>query len=115
LRDLYEHWGLLSQAESDAIRTRDWAKLSKCQDEKKVLADEIGGLQEAVGNKPQQTALKPLLEQLIALESENIRMLASQRQRLAEEQNKVFKAGRTLQQVHRAYVRDQTLIWNSYS
>ena len=115
LGDLYEHWGLLSQAESDAIRTRDWANLATCQNEKKALAIEIGGLQEAAGSNEHPITLKPLLERLIALESENVRMLASQRQHLAEEQNKLSQAGRTLQQVHRAYVRDQTLIWNSYS
>ena len=115
MRSLYERWALLSAAESEAIRSRDWPLLATCQNEKKALADEIGGWQEAAGGKEYRTAFKPLLEQLIALESENVRMLASQRQHLAEEQSKLSQAGRTLQQVHRAYVRDQTLIWNSYS
>jgi hypothetical protein len=115
LRDLYERWGLLSQAESDAIRSRDWAHLAKCQNQKQALADEIDGLREAAGDKDHRATLKPLLEKLIALESENVRMLASHREQLAEEQNALTQAGRTLQQVHRAYVRDQTLIWNSYS
>ncbi len=105
----------MSAAELDAIRSRDWAHLAICQNEKKALADEIGRLHEEAGGKDLRTTLKPLLEQLIALESENVRMLASQQQHLAEEQSKLSQAGRTLQQVHRAYVRDQTLIWNSYS
>ena len=81
LLELYTRWGVLTQAESEAIRARDWGALSQLQSEKQALTDDIARLsgperRGAGGNAANQ--IKPLLEHLVRLESENVATLAGQ-------------------------------------
>ena len=123
LIDLYNRWGALTRAESDTIHARDWVALSKYQTEKQSLMEEISRLHEAAASKPRQAGpdamapnkLKPLLEQLIRMESDNATLLAAQKQLLAEQQSALRHASRTLHQVHQAYAGGRAEAWNSYS
>ena len=123
LIDLYTRWGVLTRAESEAIHARDWAALSEYQSEKQSLRDEITRLQEVAASKPRQAGadamaankLKPVLEQLIRMESDNASLLAAQKQLLAEQQSALRHASRTLHQVHQAYAAGRSEVWNSYS
>ena len=123
LLKLYERWGLLTQAESEAIQARAWGSLLRHQNEKQSLTIEIARLYEAVVVKPTPAGsgeamtktLRPILERLISLELENARALATQRQLLAEEQTALHQASRQLHEVHRAYAPGTLALWHSYS
>jgi len=120
---LYERWRLLSRAEAEAIQARDWACLSRRQTEKKALMVEISRSEKGVWSKPGVLdaqhpggkKLYSLLAELISLESENARALASKRQLLEQEQIALHQAVRNLRQMQRAYAPEPPAVWHSYS
>lgn len=112
LFELYQEWLHLTQGEAQAIAARDWAKLVNYQAEKKAVADKISSSPDPLG---ENARLKEFVQQLIVLESENIRALAEVRQALAERQKTLAETRSNLQRIHRAYAVDRLGVWHSYS
>jgi len=120
---LYERWRLLSRAEAEAIQARDWPCLLKRQTEKKSLMAEIAGSEKGALGKtgvfdpqhPGGKKLSSILAELISLESENAKALASKRQLLEQEQLALHQAARNLHQMQRAYAPGPLPVWHSYS
>ena len=116
---LYERWEILTQAEGDAMQGRDWTKVLKVQAEKKSLASEIAAFTTQPATRPEkritEEELAPILARLVALESNNCRILTELRRRLKEEKSALAQASRNLSQLHRAYASGPQPVWHSYS
>jgi hypothetical protein len=108
--ELFKEWRALTVAEAEAIQEKDWHRLEDCQNAKAGLTLEIGrrGQQDDRG-------LRPIIDELIAMESENQRALAAARLGLEAEYALLEQAGRTVRQVSRAYGADSRPTWQSYS
>ena len=123
LLDLYERWRRLTSAEAGAIQGRDWAQLARCQGEKEAISLELARLQEIVLRDLRPAArretfaarLRSLLLELVALQSQNTRLLATRLERLGEQRCELQQASRSLHRVRQAYSPEARPLWHSYS
>ena len=124
LRALYEEWRLLSEKETEAIQSEIWEKVQECQDNKTHLKNLIILGSERLENELAfqgidsieiKNRFKPIVEQLILLETRNDEILTEKRQRVSREMEESEKSFRTLRQVHNAYSPNHNAMWHSYS
>ena len=108
--ELFKEWRGLTIAEAEAIQEKDWHRLEDCQNAKARLTLEIGR-----HGQQDDPALRTIIHELIAMESENQRALAAARLALEAEHALLEQTGRTVRQVSRAYREDSRPTWQSYS
>ncbi len=124
LHDLYGRWRSLTKQETEAIQIAAWSQVELCQVTKRELQNEIvQALEELQGELKFHGAkradiekeFRPLLEELIVLETRNGELLATQKQRNLRQQAEADRSTRTLRQVRGAYAPGNGPAWVSYS
>jgi hypothetical protein len=108
---LCQHWRQFTEAEAAAIQAGDWVALAAVQRQKQELRAEL----DAVARPASLGRIRPLVDELIALELGNARALAERRQVAEGEQARFDLAGRNLRQLHQAYAPQSSAVWHSYS
>ncbi len=124
LFDAYNSWEELTQAESAAIQSGDWSRVAECQQTKMGLQKRIINLTESAqaecveagqGDNTFERDLRPIINNLIALESRNSEMIAIRRAAADVEKLDLDQATQNLRRVHKSYSPPTAAVWNSYS
>jgi hypothetical protein len=113
-----EEWRALSESEGAALRAADWPRVAECQTAKRALQPRINSLADRIQagpDRPIEPRLRRLVDELIALETRNHEILASQRVAAEREQGALDRARRNLQRVHGSYAGARRPAWESYS
>ncbi|MCL5097770.1 MAG: hypothetical protein M1608_09660 [Candidatus Omnitrophica bacterium] len=124
LLDLYAQWRRLTEAEGKAIANGQWPEVNRNQACKEQLKEQIvratGFWLAKWPNPAQQTAeydrqIRPILAELVMLESNNYELLDAKCQKARAEQGQLDQSVRNLRGLHRAYVPSEPSLWQSYS
>ena len=110
LMELFKEWRALTVAEAEAIQQQDWHRLENCQNAKATLTAEIRG-----HNQQDDRTFRPIVDELIAMESENQRALAAAKLGLEAERARLEQTGRTVRQLSSVYRTDSRPTWQSWS
>lgn len=120
----YQSWEQLTQTEGKAIRKCDWLQVQECQQTKLGLQKEIIQLTEAaqaecraagLGPELFERDVRPLINNLIVLESRNSEWLAQSRATAEVARADLDQAAHNLRRVQKSYVPRAETVWNSYS
>jgi hypothetical protein len=121
---MYQEWQDWTEAEGEAIRAEEWAKVQDCQHAKSELQPLImkatSGLKEEYSSLPNrlrevEDELRVLIGQLIQLEQRNSEWLTSQRKAAEIRNAELNRSVRHLRQIHQAYATADRAFWHSYS
>jgi hypothetical protein len=125
LRSLYRQWRNWTEAETQAIQTRDWLKAGECQEAKSALQSPIQRWTEAAQNQVQRGSaewaafekqMREWIAELITLESQNSERLAGQRIAADSERAELEQSARNLRRVRQSYSSPPaSSAWQSYS
>ena len=124
LFDAYNSWEQLTQAEGAAIQSGDWARVAECQQAKQGLQKQIIHLTESaqaecietgLDSKIFERDLRPIINNLISMESRNSELLAIRRQAADLEKLDLDQASNNLRRVQKSYSPATAAVWNSYS
>ena len=124
LFDAYDSWEQLTQAESAAIQCGDWARVAECQQSKQTLQKQIIHLTESaqaecietgLDSKNFERDLRPIINNLIVMETQNAELIATRRQAADVEKLDLDQASQNLRRVHKSYSPPAAAVWNSYS
>ena len=124
LFDAYNSWEELTQAESAAIQSDDWSRVAECQQTKLGLQKRIINLTESAqaecieagqDDKTFERDLRPIINNLIALESRNSELIAIRRAAADVEKLDLDQASQNLRRVQKSYSPPTAAVWNSYS
>lgn len=124
LRAYYRQWQALTTAEGEAIVAGHWWQVEQLQESKRQLQQFIEGttreLRAACAARGLEAQafldeLKPVVQELIALEAGNGRALAAQRQRVQQRRQQLTATSQNLRQVRDAYAQPRESNWQSYS
>lgn len=124
LHALYAEWRRLTEAEKTAIERSQWAKLHQYQAQKQELqacllqATECwraGGADPARCQAEYERQFRPVVDELILLETRNHEMLRCRHEKCRAELEGLGAAARQLRELHRAYAPQRPSWWSSYS
>ena len=124
LFDAYNSWEELTRAECAAIQSGDWSRVAECQQSKQGLQKRIINLTESAqaecieagqDGKTFERDLRPIINKLIALESQNSELIAIRRAAADVEKLDLDHASQNLRRVHKSYSPPTAAVWNSYS
>ena len=117
--ELLQEWRRHTLAETEAIRLRNWANVQACQDAKAELQELLSQNSNWPGGNPSAAApgepLRKFVEEIIALESRNRDLLASQKAVLEAQRTELHDRSRNLQRVRHSYAPAAGSRWQSYS
>ena len=121
---IYEEWRSWTEEEREAIQAADWRRVAFCQKAKSGLQPQIvkqtADLHaESIQSDPDRQIidrrLRPIINELIFLETRNGEILAQQHQRGRTELAALDRSGRTLGRMQKSYSAGKPLNWESYS
>jgi hypothetical protein len=124
LNDLYAEWRRLTEAEGEAITGGQWQLLAAHQQRKQSLKLEIVDATQVWHTEWPQTEtrqteyerrFRPLVDELIQLESRNHELLCQRRRRVESELAELDRSRGQLRGVQRAYAGQASSWWQSYS
>jgi hypothetical protein len=124
LRSLYEEWRHLTETEGEAISHSQWQEVTHHQALKEELKERIivaaQEWQEAwpeaeVGRREYERQFRPIVSELITMESHNHECLCRQRQKLQAQLEHLNRTTRSLHGVRCAYGAPTSSHWQSYS
>jgi hypothetical protein len=124
LAGLFSDWRETTRAEAEAIVSGSWADLDRHQNRKRQLKQQIVDCTEAWQRRWPMTGetqadyereFRPLVAELISLETRNGALLASQREAANGEIQCLDRTSQTLRGVQRAYGAAPEMQWTSYS
>lgn len=124
LFDAYNSWEELTQAESAAIQSGDWPRVTECQQTKLVLQKRIINLTESAqaeciesgkDGKSFDRDLRPIINNLIAMETRNSELIAVRRQMADVEKLNLDQTSQNLRRLQKSYSPPTAAVWNSYS
>lgn len=124
LFNAYSEWEQLTQAESAAISGGDWTRVAQCQSEKQKLQKQIISLTESAQAECIETGLdakhferdlRPIINNLISMESRNAELIATRRHAAEVERIELDTASSNLKRVQKSYSAPAAPVWNSYS
>ncbi len=120
----YHEWRQWTEAEGEAIRASNWARVAECQGAKQQLQPrlvQLGGaarfewsLQGAVGRRQEQ-AMREMVGVLIRLETQNGEQLARKRETVMARQAELVQSRSNLRRVRRSYAPTRGAAWSSFS
>ena len=121
---LYEEWRLQTECEGEAIRAKDWTKVSACQQAKHelepLILDWTGAArreQHQRGHEPTalEQELRGLLQELMQAEQRNQKWLAQHQAALQTRRVELQQTARNLRRVRQSYAPRGHSVWHSYS
>lgn len=124
LFEAYDTWEQLTQTESAAIKASDWARVTESQQSKQVLQKKIIALTESAQAECIETGLdsthferdlRPIINNLILMESHNAELIAVKRQAADVEKLDLDHASNNLRRLQKSYSPPTAAVWNSYS
>ena len=124
LRSLYEEWRILTETEGDAINHSQWQEVNHQQALKEELKERIiNAAQEwqaawpvaEDGRREYDRQFRPIVSELITMESRNHECLCLQRQKLQSQLENLERTTCSLRGVRRAYGAPNASRWQSYS
>jgi hypothetical protein len=120
----YAEWRRLVEAAGEAIRVRDWDRVSACQRDLQSLQTRISRLTPAArtawsvsdcGQAVQNRWLNNTVQDLLQLEQRNLNLLAGMKETARVKLNQLGQARRNLNQIHQSYGFKPRATWNSLS
>jgi hypothetical protein len=124
LLGLCEAWRLRTETEGEAIRVRDWKKVSECQEAKQDLQHLILEWTAAARAESQsldsaqedlEGELQTLRQEMMKAEARNKQWLAEQQGALNSKRAELSETTLNLRRVRRSYVLPNRSCWQSYS
>jgi hypothetical protein len=124
LLDLYAEWRRLTELEGAAIDREEWPVVFQQQQLKRGLQDEIVRVTEAwnhelsaarEGSAPFDRDIRPIIADLIRLESHNHELVCERRQTAHSLRQTLDQSSANLRAIHRAYAPGAAVRWQSYS
>jgi len=124
LREAYNEWRRLAEAEGEAIRSSDWTMVQRCQDSLHSLQPEIIRFNQEARNEwvrlgrdvfSEENAVRALIGQLIEIERRNSAWLNDVKQSVQAQLNEIQQTNHTLRQVQRSYAPSSGSVWSSFS
>ncbi len=124
LREAYQEWRRLAEAEGEAIRGGNWMLLFDCQNALRRLQPLIirrtgearqEWVQTGLDCREKENDLSALVKSLIDLERRNHALLETRRHAAEAELAKLEQAGLTLRRIQRSYAPARPATWISFS
>ncbi len=124
LEQLFQEWRTATEAEGKAIRCDDWEAVFAEQRHKEDLKSRIVRSTDEWQKQWPQTGetqqdyerrFRPLVTELISLESSNEQLLADRKEQVRRELAETNRSASRLRGVHRAYGSSADTNWASYS
>lgn len=124
LLDLYAEWRRLTELEGAAIGRNEWPCVAQQQQLKRGLQTRIVDATEAWNRElapgagslaPFEQEFRPIVTDLIQLESRNHELLCEHRTQARAELATLDRSTAHLRGLHRAYAGGETSRWQSYS
>ena len=124
LREAYQEWRRLAEAEGEAIRAGNWMLLFDCQNALRRLQPLIirrtgevrqEWAQAGLDYREKEDDLGALVKSLIELERRNHSLLETRRHAAEAELAKLEQAGLTLRRIQRSYAPTRPASWTSFS
>jgi hypothetical protein len=123
LRDGYEQWRQLTEAEGIAIAAGQWTQVELQQRAKQQLQSVLDSIRRdlraacrACGRAVQgiEREFHSLIEELLALEARNNQALVDRRTQAMSEEQRLQQAVQKLHQIRGAYALPRPMLWESY-
>jgi hypothetical protein len=124
LNEAYKDWQKLAEQESEAIRERDWLRVSDYQNRLKALQPRIIRLtalarqewqQKGLDRAAKEADLRKMISGLIEIEGQNSSALATAKEGAREKLDQLDLARQNLKRVQRSYSTAYLAVWNSFS
>jgi hypothetical protein len=124
LLEAYAEWRRLSEQEGEAIRARDWSRVTECQNLLSALQPRIIRLTDQARQEWQRAGLdraekegqlRRIISGLIELEAENSALLTAGKEAARKQIDQLDGARQNLKRVQRSYSPQRPAIWNSFS
>lgn len=116
LESLLSAWRHLTEAERDAIADDDWAEVHRQQHDKAELQGRISlAARDWTKDSPVARQMRPLIQELIALEADNARLVALRRDHTRGALAETERTAGQLRGLNRAYGTAADANWTSYS
>jgi len=124
LHEAYKDWQKLAEQEGDAIRERDWLRVSDYQNRLKALQPRIIRLtalvrqewqQMGIDRAPKEADLRRMISGLIEIEKQNSSALTAAKEGAREKLDQLDLARQNLKRVQRTYSPAYLAVWNSFS
>jgi hypothetical protein len=122
LLKLFETWRSLSSEEGKAIGNGDWVTLAQCQNEKRLLQDQLAQAESRVREESGDEAaaafsgrVREVVQELVAKEKENLAAVSARRREAEAESGELNRCSRALKKIHGAYSLSGLPQWHSYS
>jgi hypothetical protein len=116
---ILKQWLEMTQAESQAIQSGEWAVLRRIQSAKVELRPPLGqAVEQWRAANPAEAATNPFraeVTELLALETQNGHLLAARKHRAREKKRLLEQALFNLRRVRSSYTKPARLVLNSYS
>jgi len=116
---ILKQWLEMTHAESQAIRSGDWAALRNIQADKSKLRLPLSqSVERWRAEEPPQATTDPFraeVTQLLALETQNGNLLAARKHRAHEKKRLLEQALFNLRRVRSTYTKPERQVLNSYS
>ena len=116
LVELYRRWRELTADEGAAIASERWSRVTELQAQKSELqlaVEQASALIPAEARLPAELAA--ILCELVAMESENSRLLDQKLETARSEQASLDRSGHNLRRLRGSYGQARTASWQSYS
>lgn len=116
LVELYRRWRELTADEGAAIASERWSRVTELQAQKSELQLAV---EQASARVPAEVRLPAefaaILRELVAMESENSRLLDQKLETARSEQASLDRSGHNLRRLRGSYGQVRTAGWQSYS
>ncbi len=116
---LYAEWRRLSEVEGQAITAGQWREMERQQNLKEQLKTQIFQatvcVTETQAPADYERSFRPVVDELILLETRNHELLWTRRQKVQRELEDLSCTRRQLRGIHRAYQSPHGGGWHSYS
>lgn len=112
LPGLLHQWREQTRRETDALRRQDWTAVWACQHAKGQLRALIDQETSAGGDLP--PSLRPVVQEVIAAERQNIEWLGQQMKELQQQRLELEDSSRNLKRMRATYAHPQKHCWHSY-
>jgi hypothetical protein len=113
LLSLLAQWRAQTLEESQALQAQNWTAVRACQQAKQALQVRLlaASARPAVST---DTQLRPLIDELLALEARNRDWLADRQAALSNRRLELSESARNLHRLRRSYARQDQAGWQSY-
>lgn len=114
--ELYRRWRELTADEGAAIASERWSRVNELQAQKSELQSAVDRLSVLVpADLRLPSELATILRELVAMESENSRVLDLKLESARSEQASLDRSGHNLRRLRGSYGQSRTAGWQSYS